>query len=59
MKPNVFVAGYANGNVGYVPTAAAFSEGGYEVDLAYKLYGEQMLTPDAEGIILSAAASLL
>lgn len=59
MKPNVFVAGYANGNVGYVPTAAAFSEGGYEVDLAYKLYGEQMLTPEAEGIILSAASRLL
>ena len=59
LKPNVFVAGYANGNVGYVPTAAAFKEGGYEVDLAYKLYGEQMLTPKAEKIIVSAAERLL
>ena len=58
-KPNVFVAGYANGNVGYVPTAAAFKEGGYEVDLAYKLYGEQMLSPEVEGMILSAGAGLL
>lgn len=59
MKSNVFVAGYANGNVGYVPTAAAFKEGGYEVDVAYKLYGEQMLTPEAEKIIVSAAGRLL
>ena len=59
LRPNVFVAGYANGNVGYVPTASAFKEGGYEVDLAYKLYGEQMLTPKAEKIILSAASRLL
>jgi len=58
-QPNVFVAGYANGNVGYVPTAAAFKDGGYEVDLAYKLYGEQMLTPKAEKVILSAAGRLL
>ena len=59
LKPHVMVAGYANGNVGYVPTAAAFKDGGYEVDLAYKLYGEQMLAPRAEKIILSAAERLL
>jgi neutral ceramidase len=27
----VLVCGYTNGNVGYVPTRAAYDEGGYEV----------------------------
>ena len=55
MRPNTFVAGYANGNVGYVPTAAAFPDGGYEVDLAYKLYSEQKLSPAVEEVILDSA----
>lgn len=29
--PWTFVVGYANGNIGYLPTASAFREGGYEV----------------------------
>lgn len=32
--------GYANDAPGYLPTAAAWDEGGYEVDLAYVFYGE-------------------
>ena len=32
--PHVLVAGYANGYVGYVPTADQFAEGGYEVGCA-------------------------
>jgi len=59
MRPNTFVAGYANGNVGYVPTASAFPDGGYEVDLAYKLYAEQKLAPEVEKIIVATAARLL
>ena len=59
MKPNVMVAGYANGNVGYVPTEAAFPDGGYEVDFAYKLYAEQQFAPAIEEVILSAGARLL
>lgn len=55
----VMVSGYTNGNVGYVPTRKAFDEGGYEVDAAYKLYAEQMLSPEVEEMILSAGASLL
>ena len=35
----VYVVGYANGVLGYLPTAAAFAEGGYEVDAAHFFYG--------------------
>ncbi len=59
MKPNTMVAAYSNGNVGYIPTKSAFPEKGYEVEVAYKLYGEQMISEDSEGIILSAARRLL
>ncbi len=59
LRPQVFVAGYANGNIGYVPTRSAFEEGGYEVDVAWKLYGEQMITPDAEQLIVDSARGLL
>ncbi len=32
--PFTFIAGYANDNLGYIPTAEAFAEGGYEVATA-------------------------
>ena len=38
-NPRVYVVGYANGLIGYVPTEAAFDEGGYEVDSAFLFYG--------------------
>ncbi len=59
MRPHVTVSGYTNGNVGYVPAKYAFAEGGYEVDLAYKLYAEQMFKPEVEDVILEASARLL
>lgn len=59
VRPNVMVSGYTNGNVGYVPAKYAFAEGGYEVDLAYKLYAEQMFKPEIEDVILDAGARLL
>jgi hypothetical protein len=57
--PGVMVVAYANGNIGYVPTSTAFDEGGYEVDTAYKLYGEFSLTPECEPLILDTAKELL
>lgn len=36
---SVYTAGYANGDIGYLPTQAAYVEGGYEVDLACFFYG--------------------
>lgn len=59
VRPNVMVSGYTNGNVGYVPAKYAFAEGGYEVDLAYKLYAEQMFKPEIEDVILDAGSRLL
>ncbi len=53
------VAAYTNGNIGYVPTAAAFAEGGYEVESAIRYYGTTMLAPQTEEIILQAAARVL
>ena len=32
--PHTFVAGYCNDLIGYIPTRAAYAEGGYEVDTA-------------------------
>jgi len=46
----LIVAGYANGSVGYVPTASSFSDGGYEV-------GMTQFGPEAEGVIADAAVA--
>ena len=35
----VFNVGYANGMVGYVPTARAITEGGYEGERFFPLFG--------------------
>jgi hypothetical protein len=35
----VYVVGYANGDMGYLPTQAAYAEGGYEVEVAHLFYG--------------------
>jgi hypothetical protein len=50
---------YANGNIGYVPTASAYPDGGYEVDSAIRLYGDTMVAPAAEEMILQAGERLL
>ena len=56
-RPNpVMVLGYTNGDAGYLPTRQAFSEGGYEVDMAYRYYGRKgPFTEELEDIILKAA----
>ncbi len=54
------LCGYANGCIGYVPTADEYPRGGYEVDEAYKVYPSvQMVGPESEGLIRTAAARLV
>jgi len=48
----VCVAGYGDGGPGYIPTAAAFLEGGYEPTVA-------LAHPDSEGVLLKAIAKVL
>jgi len=50
--PVLLIGGYANGMVGYVPTAAAFPEAGYEVGCA-------QFEPEAADQITEAATSLI
>ena len=54
-----FTLGYSNGCIGYVPTAVAFPEGGYEVDHAFRYYGTLMITSACERMIKSATLELL
>ena len=56
---HTFVVGYTNGCIGYVPPAADYPDGGYEVDYAYRLYGTQMIAPESERIILEGATRVL
>jgi hypothetical protein len=35
----LLLGGYCGGSLGYMPTESAFSEGGYEVESAYRFYG--------------------
>src|SRR5262245_33866966 len=54
----VVVAAYANGNVGYVPTAAAMPEGGYEVT-TYRRSGRPAgYAPEAEDVLARTASGL-
>ena len=53
----LLVAGYTNGNIGYIPTEKAFQEGGYEVTDAWRYYGYQMIGPESERLLLDAFAA--
>lgn len=45
--------GYTNGCIGYLPTAKAYEEGGYEVELAFKFYGRLLMHgPESEKIAI-------
>jgi hypothetical protein len=48
----VYAVGYANGDMGYLPTEAAYTEGGYEVEVAHLFYGGYR--PKAGGLELLA-----
>ena len=52
----VYLIGYANGDLGYLPSLAAYDEGGYEVDVAHIFYGG--FRARAGGLELLAAAGV-
>jgi hypothetical protein len=54
-----FVIGYANHDIGYIPTRKAFEEGGYEVTNAYRYYGNFIIMRDADHIVESTALNLI
>jgi len=52
LPTDMIVCGYSGGSVGYIPTKAAFAEGGYEVEAAFRFYGlPAPLSPDTENMI--------
>ncbi len=56
---STLVLGYTDGNINYLPTKAAFSEGGYET-VAYRFFpGGRPLSPDVESVIRDEMARLL
>jgi hypothetical protein len=55
-----FVIGYYDKIIGYLPTASAFEEGGYEVSDAYRWYGYPApFLPTVEDITLQTVRDLL
>ncbi len=54
-----WVLGYTNGNIGYVPTRAAYEQGGYEVETAHRFYGQpSCVAPEAGEMIVESAVAL-
>ena len=51
--------GYANGCIGYVPTANAYPVGGYEVEQAFKYYGTLMIGAECEDMIKTTTIDML
>ena len=53
---HTIVLGYASGNIGYIPTRAAYERGGYEVASAFRFYGyPAALDPAAGEMVVEAA----
>lgn len=54
------LCGFANGCIGYVPTADEYVHGGYEVDMAFKVYPSiRMIAPESEELICSRAEAVM
>lgn len=59
-RPPLFFAGYANGCLGYLPGPDDITLGGYEVEEAFKWYGQVAgFAPGAAGIIVKEAGHML
>ena len=58
-RRQIDLVGYANGDVGYLPTRAAYAEGGYEVDVAHLFYGGFRLRAGGLEQLAAAAQDLV
>ncbi len=56
LAPVVMIAGWSNGNWGYLPTRRATAHGGYEVETAHRWYQQPTAWDPASGDTLRAAA---
>lgn len=56
---HTFPISNANGAIGYLPTAAAFDEGGYEVETAPRLFGALGFQPQVESLVREAMGRVL
>ncbi|MBN1458392.1 MAG: neutral/alkaline non-lysosomal ceramidase N-terminal domain-containing protein [Armatimonadetes bacterium] len=56
---HTWVLAYTNGCLCYVPTPAAYAEGGYEADDSFAWYGVLPLAPTAGGRLAEVASQLL
>jgi len=54
--PGAWPVGYAGSNLGYLCPDDVLEAGGYEADVAYRLYGEQNFGPGTEAALVRAAA---
>jgi hypothetical protein len=55
-----FYAGYTNGAIGYLPTAAAIAEGGFEAGYAYRAFGHAAnYAPDTERLLVESGVRLI
>jgi neutral ceramidase len=55
----IYLIGYANGDMGYLPTRAAYAEGGYEVEVAHMFYGGFRPKAGALEMLAATAADLV
>jgi neutral ceramidase len=55
----VYVVGYANGGLGYLPTLAAYAEGGYEVEVAHIFQGHFRVKPGGLELLAREAIKLI
>lgn len=55
----IYLLGYANGDIGYIPIRAAYAEGGYEVEEAHLFYGGFRVQPGGLERLASAATDLV
>lgn len=57
--PSAWPVGFGAGNIGYLYPDSALPEGGYEVDLAFRLYGERQADAGTGDALLTAARRAL